>query len=78
MIYWVTSSAGSSARLYKESINWDFFGFLADDIDIPTGVALFPHEIIPPPPQRYIRDKYSNLVGIDSFDVGGMVGLYVW
>jgi pimeloyl-ACP methyl ester carboxylesterase len=44
MLYWVTKSATSSARLYWES----FRGLRPAQVNVPTGVACFPHEIIPP------------------------------
>jgi len=44
--YWLTASAASSARLYWES----FASFLPGArVDIPTGVAAFPREIIRAP-----------------------------
>ena len=46
MLYWVTASAASSARLY-----WESFGperRIAHAVTIPTGVAVFPKEIVPP------------------------------
>jgi len=48
MIYWVSGSIGSSARLYKESLAkaelqlWDVV-----PLSVPTGLAAFPHEIVP-------------------------------
>ncbi|MBM37102.1 MAG: epoxide hydrolase [Actinomycetota bacterium] len=44
MLYWVTQSATSSARLYWES----FRSLRPAQVDVPTGVACFPKEIIPP------------------------------
>lgn len=44
MIYWVTKSATSSARLYWES----FRSLRPAQVNVPTGVAAFPREIIPP------------------------------
>jgi epoxide hydrolase len=44
MLYWVTGSAASSARLYWESFNF-FTG--AGCVEVPTGVAVFPKEILP-------------------------------
>jgi pimeloyl-ACP methyl ester carboxylesterase len=42
MVYWVTASAASSARLY-----WEGFGsFGASPVELPTGVAAFPKEIL--------------------------------
>lgn len=43
MLYWVTASAASSARLYWESFH--SFGS-ADPVALPTGVAAFPKEIL--------------------------------
>ena len=44
MLYWVTGSATSSARLYWES----FKSLRPEQVHVPTGVACFPKEIIPP------------------------------
>lgn len=46
MLYWVTASAASSARLYWESAN-SFGG--GDRVELPTGVASFPKEIMRAP-----------------------------
>jgi len=46
MLYWVTATATSSARLY-----WESFGperRPRHTVTIPTGVAVFPREIVPP------------------------------
>ena len=46
MLYWLTNSAASAARLYWES----FRGFGGGErVEIPTGVAAFPKEILVPP-----------------------------
>ncbi len=45
MLYWVNNCAASSARLY-----WESFGsFGGDKVEVPTGVASFPKEIIKAP-----------------------------
>jgi epoxide hydrolase len=43
MLYWVTASAASSARLY-----WENFRSVrsADPVELPTGIAAFPKEIL--------------------------------
>jgi epoxide hydrolase len=46
MLYWLTASAASSARLYWESFN-SFAG--GDAVRVPTGVASFPKEILRSP-----------------------------
>lgn len=46
MLYWVTNSGASSARLY-----WESFGAPNNGprVEVPTGVARFPKEILRPP-----------------------------
>jgi pimeloyl-ACP methyl ester carboxylesterase len=46
MLYWLTASAASSARLYWESFH-AFGGF--ERVELPTGVAAFPKEILKAP-----------------------------
>jgi len=46
MLYWLTASGASSARLYWESFN-AFGGF--DRVELPTGIAAFPAEILKAP-----------------------------
>jgi epoxide hydrolase len=46
MIYWLTASGASSARLYWESFNF-FGGF--ERVELPTGIASFPKEILAAP-----------------------------
>ncbi|MCT7657539.1 epoxide hydrolase [Mycobacterium deserti] len=47
MLYWLTASGASSARLYWESFGT--FGRGGDRVEIPTGVAAFPKEILRAP-----------------------------
>ena len=46
MLYWLTASGASSARLYWESFN--AFGSF-DRVELPTGIAAFPREILKAP-----------------------------
>ena len=56
MLYWVTASAASSARLY-----WESFGsFSAGTVSIPTGVAIFPKEIIKAS-RRWCETRYTDI-----------------
>ena len=58
MFYWVTETAASSARLY-----WESFGpgrRAAHQVTIPTGVAVFPKEIVPPV-RRWMEEKYTDI-----------------
>jgi epoxide hydrolase len=54
MLYWVTGSAASSARLYRESFERRTGG---DAVELPTGVAAFPKEILPP--RRWCEANYN-------------------
>lgn len=65
MIYWVTASATSSARLYRESFRKLAPGY----VPVPTGVAAFPKEIAPAVP-RWVRRRY-NLVRWTDMPRGG-------
>lgn len=49
MIYWVTQTATSSARLYLEGMRMGNFGVLDRRVEVPTGCALFPKELLVPP-----------------------------
>ncbi len=66
MLYWLTNSATSSARLYWES----FHNFAADPIDIPVGLSVFPKEIISPS-RRWAERKYKNIIHWNTLDRGG-------
>lgn len=66
MMYWLTNSAASSARLYWHS----FRDFSAAQIDIPTGCSLFPNEIMRLSP-RWAAARYKNIVYWNELDVGG-------
>ncbi|TXL78177.1 epoxide hydrolase [Vineibacter terrae] len=58
MLYWVTATAASSARLYWESFG---AGRRADNrVTVPTGVAVFPKEIVTPV-RRWMEDRYSDI-----------------
>ena len=49
MIYWVTGSITSSMRLYCETMRAGRFGPADGRVEVPTGAAIFPKEIIRPP-----------------------------
>ena len=58
MLYWVTASAASSARLY-----WESFGKRRGaprQVDVPTGVAVFPKEIVTPV-RRWMEGDFTNI-----------------
>src|SRR5262245_10759963 len=49
MLYWVTETANSSCRLYYETIHADKFPPTGIRVEVPTGCAIFPKELIKPP-----------------------------
>ena len=66
MIYWLTRSAASSARLYWES----FKNPPQDEVVVPTGCSIFPKEIVRPS-ERWIRKRFTNLCYYNELDRGG-------
>jgi len=68
MLYWVTASAASSARLY-----WESFGQrrgVLRQVDIPTGVAVFPKEIVTPV-RRWMQAQYTDIRHWSEMPRGG-------
>jgi epoxide hydrolase len=64
-IYWLTATAGSSARLYYEGArSW---GQASEPSAVPTGVAVFPMDIT----IRSIAERQHNIVHWTEFDHGG-------
>jgi epoxide hydrolase len=64
-IYWLTATAGSSARLYYEGAkSW---GQTNEPSAVPTGVAVFPMDIT----IRSIAESQHNIVHWSEFDHGG-------
>lgn len=66
MIYWVTNTSGSSARMYYE--NSHSLPPL-DYIEVPTGIALFPADILLPPKEWVTRNL--NVTRWTSLPRGG-------
>jgi pimeloyl-ACP methyl ester carboxylesterase len=68
MLYWVTASAASSARLY-----WESFGpkrRTAHTVKVPTGVAVFPKEIVTPV-RKWMEAAYVNITHWSEMPKGG-------
>ncbi len=57
-IYWVTQTINSSVRLYCESFRSGRFGVADRKVEVPTGCAIFPKEIIRPP-RRWAEARYQ-------------------
>jgi microsomal epoxide hydrolase len=68
MLYWLTGTAGSSARLYYEAARARSWGPPATSA-VPTGVAVFPREIATP--IRRFAELSNNIVHWSEFDRGG-------
>jgi pimeloyl-ACP methyl ester carboxylesterase len=69
MLYWVTATAHSSARLYYETQKSGRFGTAGERVEVPTGCAIFPKEIARPP-RRWAERNY-NVVHWTEMKRGG-------
>jgi microsomal epoxide hydrolase len=58
MLYWVTQTAASSARLYWESRRSGVWTEPPDRVDVPTGVARYPKEEILRLPRPWVERQY--------------------
>lgn len=66
MVYWLTRSGASSARMY-----WESFGARpSDPVEVPTAVSVFPKEIFRPS-RRWAERRYRNIVQWEELDRGG-------
>ena len=66
MLYWLTNSAGSSARLYWESFHSTGF----EPIALPVGCSLFPKEILRTS-RRWAEKRFHNLIYWNELPKGG-------
>lgn len=66
MLYWLTNSGASSARLYWESMGT----FRPMKVDLPLGYSHFPHEIISPV-RKWAEDVFSNIIHWNTVAKGG-------
>jgi hypothetical protein len=67
MLYWLTGSAASSARLYWES----FRSFPTDPVTVPTGCSIFPKEIFRTS-RRWADKRFTKLVYFNELEKGGI------
>jgi pimeloyl-ACP methyl ester carboxylesterase len=66
MLYWLTGTGASSARLY-----WESFGAGNDGvITLPAGASAFPRDIMPVP-RSWMEQRYANMVYWNELDRGG-------
>lgn len=67
MLYWLTATGGSSARLYWESMA---NAFQTRSVDIPVGISIFPKELSRPS-RRWSEKAYTSLFYWNELDKGG-------
>lgn len=66
MLYWLTGTGASAARLY-----WESFGGGNDGvITLPAGASAFPRDIMPVP-RSWMEQRYANMVYWNELDRGG-------
>jgi pimeloyl-ACP methyl ester carboxylesterase len=75
-LYWVTQTIGSSFLLYYDAANAGAMTWIAEAIkawtgssDVPTGFALFPKDILPPP--REWAERFFNIQRWTEMPRGG-------
>jgi len=68
-IYWATNTIGSSIDLYFESMRTDTMGPPPRRIDVPTGAALLPYDLLAP--ARKWAEPLFNIVRWTEFEHGG-------
>jgi pimeloyl-ACP methyl ester carboxylesterase len=66
MLYWLTGSAASSARLYWES----FRRIPTEPVTVPTGCSIFPKEIFRTS-RRWAEKRFLKLVYFNELEKGG-------
>lgn len=66
MLYWLTNSGASSARLYWES----FDRFSVDRVEVPVGISIFPREIFRAS-RRWAERVYRNIIHWGVLPRGG-------
>jgi epoxide hydrolase len=66
MLYWLTNSAASSARLYWESFN----DLDVREVAVPAACSIFPHEIFRTS-RRWAEKRFGDLRHFNELDKGG-------
>ncbi|BDB44254.1 hypothetical protein IWGMT90018_47000 [Mycobacterium kiyosense] len=67
MLYWLTNTAASSARLY-----WESFSAISSfaEVALPSAFSLFPKEIIRVT-ERWLRTRFTDLRYYNAVSKGG-------
>jgi pimeloyl-ACP methyl ester carboxylesterase len=68
-IYWVTGTINSSTRLYYEAKKTGRFGLQGAKVEVPTGGAIFPREIVRA--SRRFAERVYNVQHWSTFERGG-------
>jgi pimeloyl-ACP methyl ester carboxylesterase len=66
-LYWLTDTAISAARLYRENT---FAFFSAKGASVPTALSIFPNELYQAP-RSWAETAYPNLIHYNKVDKGG-------
>jgi pimeloyl-ACP methyl ester carboxylesterase len=69
MLYWLTGTAGSSARIYYERAHAPYWGEPPEPSAAPTAVAVFPRDNFIP--LRHVVERTNNVVQWTQYDRGG-------
>ena len=69
MLYWLTGTAGSAARIYYERDHGAYATTPPEPSLAPTAVAVFPHENFIP--LRHIAERTNDIVRWTEYDRGG-------
>jgi hypothetical protein len=69
MLYWLTGTAGSSARIYYERAHADYWGNPPQRSTAPTALAVFPRDNFIP--LRHIAERTNHIVQWTEHDRGG-------
>jgi pimeloyl-ACP methyl ester carboxylesterase len=69
MLYWLTGTAGSAARIYYERAHAPYRGTPPEPSSTPTALAVFAHENFIP--LRHLADRYDRIVRWTEFTHGG-------
>ncbi|MFF1717773.1 epoxide hydrolase family protein [Streptomyces sviceus] len=69
MLYWLTATAGSSARIYYERAHADYWGTSPEPSTAPTAIAHFPHDNFVL--LKHIAQETNNVVQWTDHDRGG-------
>ena len=70
MLYWLSNSGASSARLYWESFNKAFGVDNKESVEIPAGMSIFPKEIIRTP-RSWAEKRFANICYWNELKKGG-------